>query len=107
MNNLVSECVSHLPPRDHERVKLFRKPLQAFEAHSSNDLKVVFRASLARNNTATKEYDSLAENKFGIDAGRLKAKSSGSRCLPVQSQVMGIPQKLPSLREEVEMSLDR
>ena len=101
LTNSVSENSSCLFPRERERVRIARKASQALVTHSASDIKSAIRMNLTRDNKATTEDASLAEKTFGTDIGGLKGKTTISKPLTIQSQVIDVPRGLSSLHEEV------
>ena len=105
-NSLVAEKLSHLSPRERERVKISRKSSQALGTCSTNDFKAVIRMNLMRDDEVTTDEVSLAEKTFGPEISGLKGNNVRSRTFPMKNQVMDVPRELLSLYEKIEKSLD-
>ena len=71
-----------------------------------DDLKLMIRMNLIRNNEVTTNDINFVTRAFGPDIGAVKDKTTRSKPTPVTSNKTEIPRELISVQENVTLSID-
>ena len=104
--NTVKENEKYYTPRQKERAKRARELLHTLGCGTVNDLKVIIKTNMIKNNPVTVDDVAIAEQIFGPDVGLLKGKTVRTRMPEARQGIVEIPKELIKIHKCVDLCID-
>jgi hypothetical protein len=102
----MEDNMKFLSKRQQKRAKQAQELYEAMGTPVVDDLKVMIRMNLIKNNVVTTDDVNLATKAYGPDVSGIKGKTTQKRPTTVESNIVEIPDELLEIQQDLKVSMD-
>jgi hypothetical protein len=102
----MEDNLKFLSKRQQKRAKQARELYEAMGTPTVDNLKVMIRMNLIKNNVVTTDNVNLATRAYGPDVSGIKDKTTRTKPMIVESNIVEIPDELLEIQQDLKVSMD-